>query len=1489
MSLRRFRLAPLFVALAAIAPAAHAQVVNSEWNVGNGDWNVPTNWFPNDAPDNGGGFTYDVEIGNRPVAAGAQVTFIPEDGTGDTINTLIVSAAADLFTNGSQLNVNGLTTITGVGSTIRVDPRIVPTDASVQLTDLDLTAGGALVMSGGVASVFADMDVASTSVLSGHGTLNVGDLDATVEQAFQNSGLIQVSGTVSTPGVLTISASGVDTIDLDGDNDQGIVDVSNAVADVELDTLTLIIDGPLSDGFGSVAAGATLQIGQRDTVTFNDNFEIDAGATITMDGGNNVATLNGPGAITDIADADFTVAGDAVIANDMTFSGTANTITVNANSSLTLGGAVTIPDASALSFASSTAELIVSGSLVVNEAAGNFNWDGPGTATTTVEGTGSLSLIVNFVDSADNTYGGTLNLNDGGDLTVNNAINSWQAAGTVNKNGAGTSSINGDEFAVTGDLNVNAGTLDVNADAIFGSTSDVVIAAGSTALMATTQIFNGADVTVNGTLSLGVASILEAPASLTGTGLFRFNSSSTVTANAVVNTTSFDWDGTGAGTTHTINNGVVFTVNSTIWDADDASPGVDDNINLGGNGAQIIVNNVASWTMARTLNANTAMAGTATIGGTSPFILEGALAVLNVDGNLDITSVVTFGASSTTSIDAGMELDLGTSAGYEGGTIGGLGTFLPASANFVTANSTINATTIDFDAGGWVIQNNALLTVNVTDYETGIVTNTFDATISLNDGDISVTTGDAEFVMDGVLNMNSTIDGQVVTWSGEPLDIGNDAGVLDADLNVTGTQQSQIGAPVDFNSDADVDVAAGATLAFLSTVNFDTVNAANNAQFTGAGTIAFSAGVNVNEAVTLNMVGGTVDLDGLDNFGDFVNIDAPLAINAATMASFGRTNGGGVANTLDVNNSVGTGALTVNLDNAADEWTLNAEGVINLVNDNAAAVLLAGSDVNLNGTVNVTGDVQTNARVDIGGTVNLNTAAEPLRLNGGSNLTDFNTIAGGTVNGPGVLNAPSARALHGHGTINANVDFDGSSNLLADDGTLTLNGAILDVNLIGTNDDDAILQVTNAWNTNVAQALTIRGGEVRGGTITNDAAGGILGDGLLSARVINNTMLAAGNDLHLIVETAGDDNDWDGTTNTGMLVANFNRTLEIRDTGAAFGFGGTVSATDGGRVYASGFGLDFNPGSTLSLTAATFQADESTDLGGTVTIGAGLQSTIQVQNNRFLSFETGSATTLNGNLQLVNNNIIIEAGATFSGGGALVVPDGSHLVADNLANVGVLVDMQGAFRPGNSEGIGRIDLFDYQQADTSELFVEIAGTALNAFDRLVLSGDAVLDGYLNIDIDGGFIPALGNTFNIISANTVTGQFNNIDVSGMPDGLTFHVNYLANAVQLQVVNTPLFSADFDEDGDVDATDLTIWKGAYDLNQLGDADGDNDSDGADFLVWQQQLGSHPAVAAQTAVPEPGTALLSGLVAFFAAMLRRQCARGGRIARLALGRWS
>jgi hypothetical protein len=128
----------------------------------------------------------------------------------------------------------------------------------------------------------------------------------------------------------------------------------------------------------------------------------------------------------------------------------------------------------------------------------------------------------------------------------------------------------------------------------------------------------------------------------------------------------------------------------------------------------------------------------------------------------------------------------------------------------------------------------------------------------------------------------------------------------------------------------------------------------------------------------------------------------------------------------------------------------------------------------------------------------------------------------------------------------------------------------------------------------------------------------------------------------------------------------------------------------------------------------------------------------------------------------------------------------------------------------------------------------------------------------------------GQTLTILSASSIAGSFQNV-ASGSRlatiDGRgSFLVSYGSGSPFEDsdiVLSNFLLAADFDEDGDVDGDDLTRWRTGFGIGVAhgdGDADADGDVDGRDFLIWQRQLGSTPAVAIQTAVPEPSAAWLA-----------------------------
>jgi hypothetical protein len=138
---------------------------------------------------------------------------------------------------------------------------------------------------------------------------------------------------------------------------------------------------------------------------------------------------------------------------------------------------------------------------------------------------------------------------------------------------------------------------------------------------------------------------------------------------------------------------------------------------------------------------------------------------------------------------------------------------------------------------------------------------------------------------------------------------------------------------------------------------------------------------------------------------------------------------------------------------------------------------------------------------------------------------------------------------------------------------------------------------------------------------------------------------------------------------------------------------------------------------------------------------------------------------------------------------------------DSLTGSGTIhggVVNNGLVSPGNSPGITNVATFT--QGPNGTTLIEIGGIAgpgvdPNGWDQVNVSGLATLDGTIQIALYNGFVPSLGNTFQIFTWGSVTGEFANwlgtAAIPGHPDW-AFKPTYSAGGLTLTVVQTPLIA-------------------------------------------------------------------------------------------------
>ncbi len=273
-------------------------------------------------------------------------------------------------------------------------------------------------------------------------------------------------------------------------------------------------------------------------------------------------------------------------------------------------------------------------------------------------------------------------------------------------------------------------------------------------------------------------------------------------------------------------------------------------------------------------------------------------------------------------------------------------------------------------------------------------------------------------------------------------------------------------------------------------------------------------------------------------------------------------------------------------------------------------------------------------------------------------------------------------------------------------------------------------------------------------TLTNN--GDILGNGVLNADLINDGF---------ITPLTGP--SFDGIQFTGNVSQSASRTMQ----GSRIWFGPTSTFNGAGSINAN---VLIDAGSVIDASAGTLNLGNPASPFGT---------------------EVGGLLRCNGNLVRLrdSNNVVVTSTAVLNLGtnGSLEAPSGLSLNSGStLRGSGTVTGLVSSF--GRVAPAGTLDIVgNYVQsaagALAGRLEMDIAGTGAGQSDRLSVTGNASLNGVLEVTLAQTYAPSVGDTIVLVSATgTRTGTFSNIILSNNPPGVQWTLDYLPQRVQARVI-------------------------------------------------------------------------------------------------------
>jgi fibronectin-binding autotransporter adhesin len=565
----------------------------------------------------------------------------------------------------------------------------------------------------------------------------------------------------------------------------------------------------------------------------------------------------------------------------------------------------------------------------------------------------------------------------------------------------------------------------------------------------------------------------------------------------------------------------------------------------------------------------------------------------------------------------------------------------------------------------------------------------------------------------------------------------------------------------------------------------------------------FSVGANFGSTSTLNLNPGTTTTIGSGVFFVGTAGTGTVNINGGADLTSGANTGLGI-------NATGTGTATVN--GAGSTWTVNGSlrtgitgnGTLNILNGGAvtATALVIGENPGGTGTMTIGG---ANSVFTTAGTTNIGGLFDAAPSDSGT-LT-INTGGTANFNGNTLLRTTSTVNVSG-GTLNLNnltvtpgAVFNWTAGTVQFANASTLTDPVLQLITGGTHTIGAGRTLTVSDGTlDFNSGTVIRGGTLNAGDFNINAPLTITEFG----RVATTGVVTVGDDSVVQVEAFGTLGSTSLILNDGGLlqlnaptatVSGFtaNNSGTIQGTGRFTaglnnGTGGTIRARAGDHLIIHGIGPT-NPG-RIELSGGTIEYTKIlSNLGNGIISGRGEfrggtdnPGGTGLANSGLVAL-SGGLSDFHGDLQ---NN---PTGRVITSGGAIVtlyddlkhngaefkVSAASSVVcfgevsgAGSFTGSGTLY-MEGGYSPGNSPAMVTLGT-NVILGDDNLLTLELGGhTPGSEYDQILLdsSGSLTAGGSLTVSLLGGFMPAAGDTFQVLrfGPGQVSGAFDSITLNG----------------------------------------------------------------------------------------------------------------------------